>query len=135
MLKDFKFHHIGYVTNSIADTSAFYLEAGYLKTASVTDEIQRVSICFLTKEGFPRIELIEPSDENSSVNKVLKKTGVAPYHVCYEVEDISIAFNELVDVQEFIPLFRPVEAIALDNRLICYLYRKDVGFIEIVNKT
>jgi len=38
-------------------------------------------------------------------------------------------------VQDFIPLFRPVEAIALDNRLICYLYRKDVGFIEIVNKT
>jgi len=135
MFKDFRFHHIGYVTDSIAHTSAFYLDAGYQKTGNVTDEIQRVSICFLLREGFPRIELIEPVDENSSVNKILKKTGVAPYHVCYEVDDIIAAFDELVDVQDFIPLFRPVEAIALDNRLICYLYRKDVGFIEIVNKT
>ena len=73
MFKDFRFHHIGYVTDSIAHTSAFYLDAGYQKTGNVTDEIQRVSICFLLKEGFPRIELIEPVDENSSVNKILKK--------------------------------------------------------------
>jgi methylmalonyl-CoA/ethylmalonyl-CoA epimerase len=80
------------------------------------------------------MELIAPIDENSSVNKIFKKTGVAPYHVCYEVDDINSAFDELVDVQGYIPLFRPVEAIALDNKLICYLYKKEIGFIELVNK-
>lgn len=135
MFSNFTFHHIGYVTDSIRDTSEFYLQAGYQATAIIEDEVQRVHICFLTKDGFPRIELIEPVDENSSVNKILKKTGVAPYHVCYEVEDIGEAYDELVDNQGFIPLFRPVEAIALENRLICYLYRKEVGFIELVNKS
>jgi len=135
MFSNFTFHHIGYVTDNIANTSAFYLEIGYESTAVIEDEIQRVKICFLTKDGFPRIELVEPADENSSVNKIFKKTGVAPYHVCYEVDDINQAYDDLVDIKGFIPLFRPVEAIALENRLICYLYRKEVGFIELVNKS
>ncbi|WP_316746445.1 VOC family protein [Pedobacter gandavensis] len=134
MLKDSTFHHIGYVTDSIANTSGFYLQTGYQATEIIEDDIQRVHICFLNKPGFPRIELIQPVDELSSVNKILKKTGVAPYHVCYEVPDIHLAYEELVETLDFIPLFRPVEAIALENRLICYLYKKDVGFIELVNK-
>lgn len=134
MLSTFRFHHIGYVTDSIANTSALYVQAGYHATPIIDDVIQRVKICFLTKDGFPRIELIEPIDEQSSVNKIFKKNGVSPYHVCYEVDDINATVDELVDVQEYIPLFRPVEAIALDNKLICYLYKKEIGFIELVNK-
>lgn len=134
MLSNFRFHHIGYVTDNITNTAAPYLQVGYEATPVIEDPIQRVYICFLTKDGFPRMELIAPIDENSSVNKIFKKTGVAPYHVCYEVDDINSAFDELVDVQGYIPLFRPVEAIALDNKLICYLYKKEIGFIELVNK-
>jgi len=134
VLSSFRFHHIGYVTDSIAGTSAPYLQAGYQTTVVIEDPVQDVFICFLTKDGFPRIELIEPASEKSSVNKILKKNGVAPYHICYEVDNIQEAFDELVDVQGYIPLFRPVEAIALDNKLICYLYKKEVGFIELVNK-
>lgn len=134
MLSTFRFHHIGYVTDSIANTSAIYLAAGYTSSSVIDDPIQRVRICFLTKEGFPTTELIEPLDEQSSVNKILKKNGVSPYHTCYEVDDIDAAFNELVDVQGYTPLFRPVEAIALENRLISYLYKKETGLIELVNK-
>ena len=134
MLSNFQFHHIGYVTDSIINTSALYLQAGYRATPVIEDTIQRVKICFLTKDGLPRIELIEPIDEQSSVNKILKKSGVAPYHVCYEVDDVNESVDELVNDLGYIPLFRPVEAIALDNRLICYLYKKEIGFIELVNK-
>jgi len=134
MLANFRFHHIGYVTDSIDSTSEMYIKAGYESTIVIEDTIQHVNICFLTKEGFPTIELIEPADEKSSVNKLLKKNGVSPYHVCYEVDDINVAFEELVEVQGYTPLFRPVEAIALENRLISYLYHKTTGLIELVNK-
>jgi methylmalonyl-CoA/ethylmalonyl-CoA epimerase len=134
MLINSKFHHIGYVTDSIINTSALYIEAGYHMSPIIEDKIQQVSICFLTKEDFPKIELIEPINKKSSVNKILERNGVCPYHLCYEVDDINKAFDELVNLQGYIPLFRPVEAIALNNRLICYLYRKEVGFIELVNK-
>lgn len=135
MLTNLTFHHIGYVTDDIAQTAAFYLKTGYEATDIITDEIQQVKICFLSKADFPLIELIEPNNEKAALNKILKKNGVAPYHVCYETDDINLAFDKFTEEYGFIPLFRPVEAIALNNRLICYLYKKEVGFIELVNKT
>ncbi|WP_421943914.1 VOC family protein [Pedobacter sp.] len=133
MLKNSKFHHIGYVTDDITTTKEVYLIGGYDASETIIDHTQRVKICFLTKDYFPTIELVEPVDESSSVNKILKKSGVSPYHVCYEVDNIDKAFDELTEIG-FIPLFRPVEALALNNRLICYFYKKEVGFIELVEK-
>lgn len=133
MLERFRFHHIGYVTDNITNTSSVYLQAGYQVSPVIEDSVQRVKICFLIKDNSPKIELVEPIDECSSVNKILKGSGVAPYHVCYEVDDINLALDELVDTQGYIPLFRPVEAIAMDNKLICFLYKKEIGFIELVN--
>jgi methylmalonyl-CoA/ethylmalonyl-CoA epimerase len=134
MLDCFKFHHIGYVTDSITGTSSIYIQAGYQASSIIEDSIQRVKICFLTKLDCPKIELVEPIDERSSVNKILKRNGVSPYHICYEVDDINVAFNELVEAQGYIPLFRPVEAAAMNDRLICYLYKETIGFIELVNR-
>jgi methylmalonyl-CoA/ethylmalonyl-CoA epimerase len=132
MLPNFKFHHMGYVTNNIEKTAALYVSAGYIISEIITDLIQNVKICFLTKEGNPRIELIEPVDEFSSVNKILKKTGVSPYHVCYEVDDIFVAYDALCELG-YTPLFRPVEAIALESKLICYFFKKEIGYIELLN--
>jgi len=132
MLKNFKFHHIGYVTNKIENTSEIYLLAGYEASEIIIDTIQNVKVCFLTKEGNPRIELIEPIDEFSSVNKILKKSGVSPYHICYEVDDINLAYDDLCKMG-YTPLFRPVEAVALEDKLICYMYKKEIGFIELLN--
>jgi methylmalonyl-CoA/ethylmalonyl-CoA epimerase len=134
MLDNFRFHHIGYVTYSIADTSSMYILAGYHMSEIIEDSIQRTKICYLLKDNNPCIELIEPVDEKSSVNKILKKNeGTAPYHICYEVDDIDETFNKLIEIG-YTPLFRPIEAIALDNRQICYFYKKEIGFIEMVNK-
>jgi methylmalonyl-CoA/ethylmalonyl-CoA epimerase len=131
MLENFRFHHIGYATYSITETESVYIKAGYNATEITIDSIQRVKVCFLAKSDFPCIELVEPMDESASVNKILKKNGVSPYHLCYEVDDIDDAFDALVAL-EYTPLFRPVEAAALDNRKICYFYKKEIGFIEIV---
>ncbi|WP_321331056.1 VOC family protein [uncultured Bacteroides sp.] len=133
MLKDFKFHHVGYVTDSIDNTSAMFLKLGYECGEKVLDPIQNVYICFLHKNDAPGIELVEPFNESSSLNKLLKKSGVSPYHICYEVPNIEKAYDELLE-EEFIPLFRPVEATAMDNRQICYMYKKEIGYIELVNE-
>jgi methylmalonyl-CoA/ethylmalonyl-CoA epimerase len=134
MLHNGTFHHIGYVTDRIADTMALYIAAGYCAAEVVTDLIQQVRISFISKDHNPRIELVEPINRGSSVHKLLQKNGVSPYHLCYEVDDIDKGFAALVDV-EYTPLFRPIEAAALDNRLICYFFKKEIGFIELVNKS
>lgn len=127
------FHHIGYATGNIAQSASAFEEMGYNCSPVYDDLIQRTLICFLTKDGCPAIELVQPADEASSVNKIVSKRGVTPYHVCYETPDIDSAFEELTEAG-FIPLFRPVEAIAFEGRRICYFFKKETGYLELVEQ-
>lgn len=133
MKSDFIFHHIGYATGDIERSATAFEELGYQRSPVFSDPIQRTLICFLSKEACPAIELVQPADETSSVNKIVSARGVTPYHVCYETADIDLAFDELLEAG-FIPLFRPVEAVAFQDRRICYFFKKDTGYLELVER-
>ena len=134
MLSSFRFHHIGYAVNSIETTAGYYIRADWSLSDIQTDEIQNAKIAFLSKIEMPLIELIAPINENSPIVNTLKKNkGAATYHICYEVDDIDSAIIKLRE-QKYILLFKPVKAIALNNRKICYLYNKNVGLIEVLEK-
>lgn len=133
MLSDWKFEHIGVAVPEIEATAKVYIEAGYTQTEPVYDPIQNVYICFLSKDGMPTVELLAPHDNTSPVQQTLDKMGVTPYHICYEVEDMESAITELRK-QRYIVVRRPKPAIAFDNRKVCFLYNKQVGLIEIVER-
>jgi methylmalonyl-CoA/ethylmalonyl-CoA epimerase len=135
MLSDFKFHHIGIAVNSIKTTAKYYLEACYTISDTIYDQIQNVSVAFLEKYDMPRIELVESSSfsNHSPITKIIEKSGVSPYHICYEVNNIESAINELKK-KKYLPLASPVSATAMNNRKICFLYNKDVGLIELVER-
>jgi len=136
MLSDFQFHHIGIAVNSIKVTAQYYLDAGYVISDTIYDPIQNVSIAFLEKNGMPQIELVEAgsADNNSPICKIIEKSGVSPYHICYEVDNIESAINKLKK-KKYLPLANPVSAAAMNNKKICFLYNKDVGLIELVEHT
>ena len=115
---DCQLEHIGYVTDDIAKTAASFRLLGYVAGDIVSDDTQRTRICFLRKQG--------------EMQKMLKR-GVTPYHTCYVVDDITAAYEEMLD-NDFIPLFKPVAAPAFGNRLICYFFKQEVGLIELVNQ-
>lgn len=127
-----KLDHIGYAVKDIQKTAKAYLNAGFKLSETYVEEIQNTRIAFLTKEGFPTIELVSPLEGKSPVDGFLEKIGVTPYHLCYEVDDIDVAVEDMCE-EGFIPLFMPVESVAMEKRKICYLYKRTVGYIEIVN--
>jgi methylmalonyl-CoA/ethylmalonyl-CoA epimerase len=132
MLPYLRFHHIGIAVRNMEYTVCQYIiGGGYLKTPTVFDPVQNVNICFLEKSGMPRVELLEPVDEGSPVTKYLHNNGVTPYHICYEADDLEQAVSDLRK-RRFLVVVKPVEAVAIDNRRICFLYHKDVGLIELV---
>jgi methylmalonyl-CoA/ethylmalonyl-CoA epimerase len=133
MLSDFMFHHIGIATPSIEHTSKLYIDSGYAMTTIIIDPYQKVRISFLSKENMPMLELLEPVDETSPVFKTIAKSGVTPYHFCYEVKNITDAVSRLKSMR-YVALMTPVNAVALENRRICFLFHKDVGLIELVEK-
>lgn len=127
-----KIDHVGYLTDNIQKTADQFKLLGYQTSNIVDDHIQKTRICFLINENSCKIELVEPFEDNKTMQKMLSKRGIAPYHLCYVCEDIYQIYDELVD-QDWMPLFKPVVASAFDNRLICYFYKSEIGFIEFVN--
>jgi methylmalonyl-CoA/ethylmalonyl-CoA epimerase len=133
MLADAIFHHAGIASESIAKTSELYVGTGYRMTEMIHDPRQNVKISFLEKEGSPLLELVEPVDETSPVRNILDKIGVSAYHFCYEVENLDNSIAQLRQ-KKFMLLVKPVEAVAFDGRRICFLYHKDAGLIELLEK-
>jgi len=127
-------NHIGYAVRDINKTARYYLDAGWTLSEIFEEDVQQAKIAFLTKEGFTKIELVAPLKEGipSPVETILQKIGCATYHVCYDVEDIEQTVEDLFD-EGFRPLFDPVESVAMDGHLICYLYHLHVGLIELVS--
>ena len=119
MLTEFKFHHIGVAVKDIDATAAIYEGAGYRMSDIVFDPIQNVSICWLTKEGAPIVELLAPVDETSPVCKTLEKNGVTP------------AVKQLRK-EKYVLTSKPEPAAAFCGSKVCFLYNKNVGLIELV---
>ena len=125
--------HVGYAVRDIMTTAQPYIDAGWQLSEIFEEQVQRTKIAFLTRPGFTTIELVSPLDGPSPVDKFLEQGVTQPYHICYTVEDVMNSVEALHE-EDFMPLFWPVESIAMDNRMICYLYNENVGLIEIVNK-
>ena len=131
MPSSLSFHHIGIACRDIAKSMTFYTAMGYQASPVIDDPIQHVRVCFLEKEGAPRLELLESLDEQSPVARTLATAGVTPYHICYEVPDITEAIASLRG-QRFLLVNGPVPACAMGDKRIAFLFQKHTGLIELV---
>lgn len=88
-------NHIGIAVASIADQREFYenvLGAEFEGEEIVTD--QKVKVGFFKVAGV-RLELLEPTDPESTVAKFIEKRGEGLHHVAYTVDDINARLAEL----------------------------------------
>ena len=126
-----KLDHIGYITDQLEETKKSFLQLGYVSESVVDFEAHKSKVCFLRKEGETTVEIVEPYENNKSLRKLLKN-GVTPYHLCYEVENINESISTLTG-GGYISLSEPLPAPAFNGRLICYLWSREAGFIELVS--
>lgn len=125
------FHHIGIACRDITKSRTFYTAMGYRAASVVEDPLQHVRVCFLDKDDAPRLELLEPLDDQSPVARTLATAGVTPYHICYEVQDLEEAITALRQ-QRFLLVNGPVPACAMDGKRVAFLFQKNSGLIELV---
>jgi methylmalonyl-CoA/ethylmalonyl-CoA epimerase len=94
MLK--KINHIGIAVKSLDDSLAFYRDNLRMAFAGI-EEIaeQKVKVAML-QIGESKIELLEPTSEDSPVAKFIEKNGPGIHHVAYEVNDIEAAIAKLI---------------------------------------
>ena len=84
-----KINHIGIAVHSIENSLPFYrdvLGMAFEGTEVVTE--QKVKVAFLAV-GESRIELLEPTADDSPVAKFLEKNGEGTHHLAYEVSNLE----------------------------------------------
>jgi len=96
-MKTKKISHIGVAVPTIEEYLEFYrgvLQLDFTGTEEVP--AQKVKVAFFTI-GESRIELLEPTSDDSPVKKYLDAGGGKPriHHVAYEVDDLDAALNEV----------------------------------------
>lgn len=88
-------NHIGIVVRNLEEVIALYRDGMGLPLARIEDAPgQGVRIAFLPV-GETEIELLEPLDPEGGVASYLEKRGESMHHLCFEVEDIEGALEEL----------------------------------------
>ena len=76
-----KVHHIGYLVKKIEAATQTFEALGYQLIQDIMyDDIRKVNICFLQKDGYC-VELVAPAAEDSVVSGLIKKYKNCPYHI------------------------------------------------------
>src|SRR5579875_100272 len=86
--------HIGIAVRSIAEARKLYEALGLAVVHEETVEQERVRTAMIPA-GDARIELLEPTSDDSAVGRFLAKHGPGLHHIAVHVEDISGAMETL----------------------------------------
>jgi len=86
--------HLGIAVRSIAAARGFYETLGLRVSHEETIEHEKVKTAMLPL-GETRIELLEPTEEESVVGRFLAKRGEGLHHIALHVEGIDEVFNRL----------------------------------------
>lgn len=90
-----KINHLGIATKDITEALKFWEDAlGLENVHTETVEDQKVRVAMLPI-GESRIELLEPTSEDSPITKFLEKRGGGIHHIAVETEDIEAALAKL----------------------------------------
>ncbi|MDR0712907.1 MAG: methylmalonyl-CoA epimerase [Bacteroidales bacterium] len=93
-MKPSRIEHIGIAVKSIEESRKYYenvLGLECYKMEEVAD--QKVKTAFF-RVGETKIELLEPTGDDSAVAKFLEKRGPGIHHIAYAVDDVDVALTE-----------------------------------------
>lgn len=128
-----KFHHVGYLVKNIDKSEETFMALGFsVSKEKVFDDIRKAYISFMSGNGTV-VELIEPTEE-SDIYPLLKKYTNAPYHMCYTVDSIPAAIEEL-KAKGYL-LFKATEKAPAISEYseVAFLIHNRIGMIELLQE-
>ncbi len=129
-----KVEHIGIAVKNLKNANELFAKLfgkEHFKIEKVESENVSTSFFML---GETKIELLEATDENSSIQKFITKKGEGIHHIAYEVENIIEEMARLK--KEGFELLNDKPKNGADNKLICFLHPKSTNgvLVELVQE-
>ena len=91
-----KINHIGIAVTSLETTIPFYRDTLGMAFAGIEEVAEQKVRVAMLQVGESKIELLEPTSEDSPVAKFIEKNGAGIHHIAYEVTDIEAAIAGLL---------------------------------------
>jgi len=92
--------HIGIACEDLEDSSSFWSLLGLIQGDDELVEDQGVTTRFFSTSdsdpSTPKIELLEPTSQDTPIGKFLSKRGPGVQQVCFRVEDIKSVISLLL---------------------------------------
>ncbi|HMQ02899.1 MAG TPA: methylmalonyl-CoA epimerase [Pyrinomonadaceae bacterium] len=130
-----KIDHLGIATKGISEALKFWEDALGLENVhcEVVEE-QKVRVAMLPL-GESRIELLEPTADDSPISKFLEKRGGGLHHIAIEVENIDAALARLKD--RGMRLIDEAPRIGAEGCLVAFVHPSSANgvLLELVQKT
>jgi methylmalonyl-CoA/ethylmalonyl-CoA epimerase len=114
-----KLDHIGFVVEDINTMKELFKTIGLdTGTEAVINPLQKVSASFVNvgEKDDIYIELLEPASDDSPISNFLQKKGGGLHHLCFEVDDIEKATQEITE-KGFRMVVSPEDCTAYDENL------------------
>jgi methylmalonyl-CoA/ethylmalonyl-CoA epimerase len=93
-----KINHIGIAVKSLEESLPFYRDNLGMAFAGIEEVAEQKVRVAMLQVGESKIELLEPTSDDSPVAKFIEKNGPGIHHLAYEVEDIEAAIAKLMAV-------------------------------------
>jgi methylmalonyl-CoA/ethylmalonyl-CoA epimerase len=117
-----KIEHIGIAVKSLKDASTVYERLLGLSSYKKEEVISEMVITEFFQIGESKIELLEASSSDSSINKFIEKRGEGIHHIAFAVDDIVKEMARLKS--EGFLLLSDSPKNGADNKLVCFVHPK-----------
>ncbi len=126
--------HLGIAVDSIDKTAPFWkhvLKLSHRSTENVIDQGVKTDI-YDTGKG--KVELLESLGSDTTIAKFLNNNGPGIHHVCFEVNDITLAIKELKDNN--INVLSDEPTIGAEGYKVVFIHPKSTGgvLVELAEK-
>ncbi len=129
-LQDCILDHVAIAVKSIANSKKIYQDLGLIfdpKIEEVTD--QKVLTAFAQIDQNAHIELLEPTSQDSTIQKFIDTKGEGIHHLCFKVSDVKKKTDELT--QKGFKFIYPAPRLGAGGCLVNFIHPKSTGGVLI----
>ena len=91
-----KINHIGIAVKSLEENIPFYRDNLGMAFAGIEEVAEQKVRVAMLQIGESKIELLEPTSEDSPIAKFIEKNGTGVHHLAYEVNDVEAAIAKML---------------------------------------
>ena len=126
--------HLGIAVEDLAQDSPFWkhvLNMDHVSTEVVADQGVTTDIY---DTGIGKVELLEAVNPDSPIVKFLEKRGPGIHHVCFEVDNVTIAIKELKENK--ISIIGDDYSIGAEGYKVAFIHPRSTGgvLVELAEK-